>query len=146
MNTLSQKPIRPSSVPPPLLLIDGVCNLCNGAVQFLIRRDKRKIFRYASLQSATGKKIAEQLCLKISAPPETMILILNSQAYFKSTAWLEILNLLGGAWKALLIFKILPAGFRDFFYDLIAKNRYRWFGKKDSCPIPSPETKYLFVD
>jgi len=143
-------PLNPSSNPAliqhPLLLIDGVCNLCDGAVRFLIKRDKSQKLRFGSLQSEKAAQIAGTFNLSIGTPPESMILISGEKVCFKSEAWLELFKILGGPWKVMLILKIFPPGFRDFFYDWIAKNRYRWFGKKEFCPIPSPEVKNLFID
>ncbi len=144
MNNAHSESLLPTSRP--LLLIDGVCNLCNGAVQFLISHDHKHLLRYGSLQSENGKQILQSLGIQSQTPPESMIFIFNGKAYIKSEAWLEIIKTLGGLWKTFLIFKILPVQTRDFIYDWIARNRYRWFGKKESCPIPSPETKNLFID
>lgn len=133
-------------LPHPLLLIDGVCNLCTASVQFLIRRDSKKILRYASLQSASGARIIATHKISLPEIPDTMILIHNGIVHKKSEAWIEIFRLLGGFWKVMLVFKILPVGFRDACYEWIAKNRYRWFGKRDACYLPTAETRALFLD
>jgi predicted DCC family thiol-disulfide oxidoreductase YuxK len=125
-----------------LILFDGVCNLCNGAVQFIITRDKKEKFRFASLQSSLGRKFIDQS--RVST--ETIMLIKNNKIYDRSSAALEIAKDLSGAWPALYIFKIVPKFLRDGIYNLIAKNRYRWFGKKDECMIPSPEIKSKFLE
>ncbi|QED36957.1 thiol-disulfide oxidoreductase DCC family protein [Antarcticibacterium arcticum] len=129
-----------------IILFDGVCNLCNNSVQFIIERDKEDVFRFASLQSETGK----QLTAERGIDPEAMdsiILIEPGVAYYeKSTAALEISRHLSGGYSNLKYFSILPEGFRNVVYDLIARNRYKWFGKKDECMIPTPELKSRFLE
>lgn len=130
---------------PILILFDGVCNLCNGAVQFIIKRDSKAKFRFASLQSAFGKS---QLA-KFKLDPDslhTMVLIEEGQAFERSDAVLRIAKRLDGAWKIFSAFKIIPKFLRDAFYTLISSSRYRIFGKQDSCMIPSPELKYRFIE
>jgi predicted DCC family thiol-disulfide oxidoreductase YuxK len=128
----------------PVILFDGVCNLCNGAVQFIIRRDKRNIFRFASLQSEAAKKLLSS----VEMPPDrldSIILIRNHQVYRESDAAVEIAREFSGGWKLLSWFRILPKFLRDAMYRLIARNRYRLFGKRDVCMIPSPELKSKFL-
>lgn len=130
-----------------LILFDGVCNLCNGAINFVIKRDQEDVFRYASLQSELGKRLLSERHIN---PEETdsIILIEPEVAYYvKSDAALEIARHLGWPWKALGIFNhILPVSIRDMVYDLVAKNRYRLFGRKDQCMIPTPALKAKFLD
>ncbi len=129
-----------------IILFDGVCNLCNSAINFIIKRDKKDIFRYASLQSEIGKKlIAER---KIDTSKLDSILLIDPKVayYYKSTAALQIAKQLSGLYPLLSVFLIFPTFFRDWIYDIIAKNRYKWFGKKESCMIPTPELKALFID
>lgn len=130
-----------------LILFDGVCNLCNGAVNFIIKRDRKDEFRYASLQSATGQKYLEERNID-PGEIDSIILIEPGTAYFiKSDAALEIAGSLGWPWKALYLFNyILPRPLRDRIYDIIARNRYRWFGKKDQCMIPTPALRSKFLD
>ncbi|MGZ5282470.1 MAG: thiol-disulfide oxidoreductase DCC family protein [Bacteroidia bacterium] len=128
----------------PVLLFDGVCNLCNGAVQFVIKRDKKAIFRFAALQSETGQKILAQNHLPQSEF-ETFILIADHKIYTKSTAALEVAKMLGGIWKLFYFLIIIPKPVRDFIYTLIAKNRYKLFGRKEACMIPTPELKSRFL-
>ena len=130
---------------PVLILFDGVCNLCNGFVQFLIRRDPREKFKFASLQSEVGRSLLKQF----NIDPDllhSIVVIDNDVAFQRSDAALCIANHLGGGWKILKAFYILPRFFRDACYNAIAKNRYRIFGKKDSCMIPTPELKERFVE
>lgn len=135
-----------SSIPgKKIVLFDGVCNLCNNSVNFIIEHDKKDIFRFASLQSEYGKKLTSERGIK-QAEVDSIVLIDPGNAYFvKSSAALEIAKELSGyAWMR--IFLYLPEGFRNFVYDIIAKNRYKWFGKKDSCMIPTKELKAKFLD
>lgn len=127
-----------------LLLFDGVCNLCNRSVQTVIRFDKKDKFLFAALQSKTGKEKLGQF--KLSTQHfDTFILIQQNNIYFKSSAALKVLKELGGLWSLLYIFIVIPKPIRDGIYTLIAKNRYRFFGKKDSCMVPTPETTKRFL-
>ncbi|MEQ8473306.1 MAG: DCC1-like thiol-disulfide oxidoreductase family protein [Marinoscillum sp.] len=127
-----------------VILFDGVCNLCNSSVNFIIDRDNGH-FRFASLQSGFAKT---QLGLQNSdtGSLDSIVVLKRKCLLYKSDAALEIARHLSGGWKLLYGFKILPKPFRDWFYDLIARNRYRWFGKRDSCRIPTPELKERFLD
>ncbi len=129
-----------------IILFDGVCNLCNDSVNFIIERDKNDVFRFASLQS----KIGQKLTLERGIDPEAMdsiILIEPGIAYYeKSTAALEISKHLTGGYSNLKYFSFLPEGFRNVVYDLIARNRYKWFGKKEECMIPTPALKSKFLE
>lgn len=129
-----------------IILFDGVCNLCNNAVNFIIERDQNDIFRFASLQSEVGRK----LTMERGIDPEAMdsiILIEPGVAYYqRSTAALEISKDLSGGYSFLKHFSFLPEGFRDGIYNFIANNRYKWFGKKDACRIPTTELKAKFLE
>ena len=127
-----------------IILFDGVCNLCNHSVQFIIKRDPKGHFKFASLQSEIGQKLVEQY--GIPKGIESIIYIEKDKVYIKSSAALRISRKLNGYWRYLTILSILPSSFRDFFYDVIAKNRYKWFGKKESCLLPTIETKKRFLD
>lgn len=129
-----------------LILFDGVCNLCNGAVQFIIEHDKKDTFRFASLQSDFGRKLVEERGLDPNDINSIMLIEPGVAYYRKSTAALEIARDLSGGYSLLKNFLVLPEGFRDLVYDLIANNRYKWFGKKEECMIPSPELKAKFLD
>ncbi|APQ19091.1 thiol-disulfide oxidoreductase DCC family protein [Maribacter hydrothermalis] len=128
-----------------IILFDGVCNLCNRSVQFAIKRDKQDIFRYAALQSETGKK----MLLERNIDPmdiDSIILIVPNIAYYtKSTAALEIGKNLKGMRTISSILLWLPESFRDIVYDFIARNRYKWYGKKESCMVPTTELKGKFL-
>lgn len=128
-----------------IILFDGVCNLCNGAVQFIINRDEKDTFRFASLQSETGQKLLaiHQLQHKNI---DSIVLIKNEKACIKSTAALHIAKELSGIWKLAYYYIVIPKFIRDAVYDFIARNRYAWFGKKDQCMIPTAKLKSKFLD
>lgn len=128
-----------------IILFDGVCNLCNSAVQFIIKRDKKDTFRYAALQSEIGTQLVAERAIDTSKV-DSIILIEPGVAYFtKSDAALQIARSFGGLWSAMTIFSWIPKTFRDALYDLVAKNRYKWFGRKDACMIPTPELQAKFL-
>ena len=129
----------------PVILFDGVCNLCSASVQFIIKHDKKSIFRFASLQSKFGKRIIEKHDLA-TKNIDSVILLENNIVQLKSTAALQIAKQLGGIYSALYVFIIIPRFMRDSIYDFVARNRYRWFGKQESCMIPKPELKKLFIE
>lgn len=127
-----------------LILFDGVCNLCNSSVQFILLHDERAYFQFASLQSAFASEILTRHGLKTSNF-DSIVLIKNNQVYQRSDAALLIAKQLSGAWKILCIFLIIPRFIRDAVYNFVAKNRYRWFGKKSECMLPKPEWKERFL-
>ncbi|OZM56323.1 thiol-disulfide oxidoreductase [Lottiidibacillus patelloidae] len=126
-----------------IILFDGVCNLCNFGVQFVIKRDPKKQFKFASIQSEIGEKLMIKHYGKVEL--DSFVYIEGKNSYKKSTAALKVCKHLRGAWKLLFILLIIPTPIRDFFYGKIAKNRYKMFGKKDSCMLPSPELKERFL-
>lgn len=130
--------------PHPILLFDGVCNLCNQSVQFVIKRDPAGLIHFAALQSEQGKALLQKHNLSPDSL-DTVVLVLNNKVYTRSSAALQVLRLLGLPWSLLTVFLILPKGFRDIVYNYIAKNRYRWFGREESCMIPTPELKNRFL-
>lgn len=128
-----------------IILFDGVCNLCNGAVQFVIKRDKKNLFRFAALQSEVGKRLISERNIDTGAI-DSIILIEPGVAYYtKSTAALKIAEDLKGIWSLSSIFLWLPESLRNIVYDFIAKNRYKWYGKKDQCMVPTPELRDKFL-
>jgi predicted DCC family thiol-disulfide oxidoreductase YuxK len=129
----------------PTILFDGVCNLCNGSVLFIIKRDPHSKFRFSSLQSELGTKLLTEFEFP-QGELSSVLLIKDERLYQKSNAALEIAKQLSGLWPVLYIFKIVPLFIRNGIYDWIASNRYRWFGKKDACMIPTPELKARFVE
>lgn len=128
----------------PILLFDGICNFCDQSVQFVIRHDKLNTFKFAALQS----KVGQELLKKYNLPTEnfdSFVFISNDRCYQKSTAALHVCRGLGGIWRILYLLIVIPRPLRDRFYNLVAKNRYKWFGKKDQCMIPSPEVRKRFL-
>lgn len=126
-----------------IILFDGVCNFCNSSINFVIDHDPEKHFKFAPLQSDLGQSILKQFN-KNTNDFDSVILLKDNKLYQKSEAAVEIAKHLSGAWKYLAVFGILPTFLLNFFYDIIAKNRYRIFGKSDSCRMPTPELRERF--
>ena len=129
----------------PIVLFDGVCNLCNGSVQFIIRRDPAARFRFASLQSPLGEELGPGSGSTRQAV-DSVILVEGDRWYKESDAALRIARGMGGAWKALWALRLIPRPLRDAAYRLVARNRYRWFGKQETCWLPTPELRGRFLD
>ena len=127
-----------------IILFDGVCNFCNSSINFIIDHDLEKRFIFAPLQSEIGQEILRKFN-KNTEDFDSVFLLKNNTLYQKSEAALEITKHLSGFWKYLAVFNIFPTSFLNFFYDIIAKNRYRFFGKADSCRIPTPELRERFL-
>jgi len=130
--------------PHAIVLFDGVCNFCNGSVNAIIRRDKRGYFQFAALQSDVGARLQRQYGLDPSAL-DTLVLIEGGRVYTKSTAGLRIARRLRWPWPALYAHLAVPPPVRDFVYDWFARRRYRWFGKRDECVVPSLEVRERFL-
>ena len=128
----------------PVILFDGICNFCNGVVNFIIKQDKEGVFRFAALQSEAGQKLLEQYDLP-KASFNSFILIDKGKAYQSSTAGLRLYNKLPWYWKWTQVFWIVPKFLRDGAYNIIAKNRYKWFGKKEECMVPTGELRSRFL-
>ncbi len=129
-----------------ILLFDGVCNLCNESVLKIIRYDNKDIFRFVSLQSDFGQQITNHLGIDTSTIDSVILYEPGVSYEIKSTAALNIMFEFGGIWKLTRVLGYLPEGFRNFIYDYISRNRYKWFGKKEQCMIPTPELKSKFLD
>lgn len=127
----------------PVLFFDGVCNLCNNTVQFILKHDKRAVFRFASLQSVAGKAALDKISENI--PADSVLLWYKNRFYTKSDAVLQTVKLLGGVWQLMLAGYLLPKIVRDKLYDMIAANRYRWFGKRETCMLPDPQLGNRFL-
>ena len=127
-----------------IILFDGVCNLCNSSINFVIKRDKDNQFKFATLQEETGQLLLKRYSID-TLDTDSIILIENGKAYAKSTAALRVARKLSSAWPLMYGFLIIPAFIRNWVYDYIAKNRYKWYGKQDSCMIPTPELKSKFL-
>ena len=128
-----------------IVFFDGVCNLCSSSVQFILKRDKREVFQFASLQSEAGQKALEMAGYD-PAILHSVLLKEDNRWYNKSSAALRIARHLSGAWPMLYAFIIIPKFLRDGVYDFIGRHRYRWFGKKETCWIPQPKWKKRFID
>jgi predicted DCC family thiol-disulfide oxidoreductase YuxK len=131
--------------PSPVIYFDGVCNLCTGSVQFVLKRDKKKIFRFASLQGEGGRKLLKDYQLP-ALNYKTFIVEEGGKVFTRSTAALRVFKHLGGAWSLLYIFIIIPAFIRDAVYNFVSNNRYSWFGKTDECWLPKAEWKNRFIE
>ncbi len=129
----------------PVILFDGVCNLCNRAVVFVTRRDPNRIFRFAPLQSKTG----QALLARHGIPDHTLdslVLVEDTGYATRSTAALRIARRLRAPWPALAVFFVVPRPVRDAVYDWVASNRYKWFGRRETCMVPSRENRARFLD
>lgn len=126
---------------PPVILFDGVCNLCNGAVNWVIARDREQVFRFASLQSAAAQRL-----LAGADVPDSVVLVDGDGIHTRSAAALRIARRMGLPWSLAAAAMILPERWRDAIYSWIARNRYRWFGRRDTCRLPTPELAGRFLD
>ena len=131
----------------PVLLFDGVCNLCIGAVNFIIDQEALKHYKFASLQS----QFAQKMLFKKKLPQahleiNTIYLFSDNQVFQKSAAVFKVAKSFSWNWRWIYLFSFLPSRVTDFFYDLIAKNRYLWFGRQEKCKIPTPELAERFLD
>ncbi len=127
-----------------IILFDGECSLCSGSVQFILKRDPKRYFQFASLQSDIGQKLLRQYSLPLNL--DSLILIEDGKPFMESTAALKVCCYLKGAWKLLRGLLIIPAPIRDIIYKIIARNRYKWFGKKECSLLPLPEWKDRFLE
>jgi predicted DCC family thiol-disulfide oxidoreductase YuxK len=129
----------------PILLFDGMCNLCNSVANFILRNDKRGKIRFAPLQSFAALPLLKQADINKDII-DSVVYLSEGKVFIKSSAVLHLLKDIGGGWIILYGFIIIPVFIRDFFYDLIAKNRYRLFGRRDSCMLPSDELNWRFPE
>ena len=127
----------------PIILFDGVCNLCDHFVQFVLARDRRGRFRFASLQSPAGRQLLEGF--GVGPHLDSVVLIADGVVHTRSDAALRIAARLNGLWPVLKILLLVPRPIRNWAYDVVAKNRYRWFGRNPACMIPTPETRSRFL-
>jgi predicted DCC family thiol-disulfide oxidoreductase YuxK len=128
-----------------IILFDGVCNLCDNVVQFIIKRDKKDIFRFVALQSELGQEIINYLGVDRSKTDSIILYEPGHAYYYKAEAALKIAKELGGIFLLMMIFTILPKSLSNRMYDYVARNRYKWYGKKEECMIPTPEMKSKFL-
>ena len=129
-----------------IILFDGLCNLCATSVQFIIKRDKKDIFRFVSLQSDLGQELLQQLSISEQKIDSIILYESDKAYYYKSEAVFEIVKSIGGFFYCLLIFKWLPTAVTNTIYDYVARNRYRWWGKKDHCLIPTKGLQSKFLE
>ena len=128
-----------------IILFDGVCNLCDATIQYVIKKDVKDVFRFVAIQSELGQKIINYIKVDTSQT-DSIILYIPGKAYFvKADAAFNIAKELGGLISLTSIFSVLPQFLKNFGYDFVAKNRYKWYGKKDSCMMPTPELKSKFL-
>ena len=127
-----------------IILFDGVCNLCNGAVNFVIKRDPGNVFKFAPLQEKQGALLLKTHAIDIQKL-DSIVLIENGNVYTKSSAALRIARKMSNLWPLFFVLLIIPSFIRDGVYDFIAKNRYKWFGKKEQCMIPTPGLREKFL-
>ncbi|HLU82279.1 MAG TPA: thiol-disulfide oxidoreductase DCC family protein [Trueperaceae bacterium] len=129
-----------------VILFDGVCNLCNGAVLFIIDRDPRQRFLFAPLQSDFAVELLAAIDQEAPvADADSIVLIEDGRVYQRSEAALRIAKQLRSPWPLLRVFALVPTGLRDRVYDLVARNRYRWFGRQEECRVPTPELRQRFM-
>nr|WP_136153102.1 thiol-disulfide oxidoreductase DCC family protein [Flavobacterium sangjuense] len=128
-----------------IILFDGVCNLCDSSVQFVIKHDKKDVFRFVQLQSELGVKIISHLNIDSSKVDSTILYEPGKAYYYKSDVAFKILKEINSIHRCLLVFSIFPKAVLNFIYDYVAKNRYKWFGKKESCMIPTSELQSKFL-
>lgn len=128
----------------PVVLFDGVCNLCNTTVRFLLRRDRRRVFRFAPLQSTAGRELLERHGLDPEAF-DSVVLLEGGRPFLKSDAALRMVAHLPGLWPWLGGLRVVPRPLRDRLYDLVARHRYRWFGRQEVCALPDPEERDRFL-
>jgi Uncharacterized protein conserved in bacteria len=127
-----------------IILFDGVCNFCNGSVNFIIERDQKSYFKFAPLQSETGQEMLDKYGID-KTETDSVILIEDEKAYTHSTAALKIARRLDGAWSLLYAFIAVPRPLRDFFYRVFARYRYKLFGRRDACMMPTPDIRARFL-
>ena len=127
------------------MLFDGVCKLCTGAVAFLLRHEQDQVLRFAPLQSPAGMRLMQEYGIEPSQM-KTFVVIADGKAYVRSDAAIRVARSLRGAWKLLGVIGIVPRPIRDYAYDVVARNRYRWFGRHEACIAPTPDLRKRFID
>lgn len=121
-----------------------MCNLCNASVQWILKRDRQEQFRFAALQSAVGQQLLQRHGLA-SENFDTVVLVQGERIFLRSDAALQIVRHIGGLWAFFYVFKIVPRPLRDAVYNFVARNRYRWFGRREACMLPRPEWEGRFL-
>jgi len=128
-----------------IILFDGVCNLCDNVVQFIIRHDKKDVFRFVAIQSDLGQEIVKYIGVDTTKTDSILLYVPGQAYYYKAEAAIKIARGMGGIYSLLTVFTILPMSLSNAVYDFIARNRYKWYGKKSECMIPTPELKSKFL-
>jgi predicted DCC family thiol-disulfide oxidoreductase YuxK len=131
-------------LPHPVVLYDGVCGLCTSSVRFVLENDRRRVFRFATIQSDFGQRVYRHFGLDPESP-ETFVVLSDQRVFIRSDAALEIVRRLGRSWRLLLIVRLIPRPIRDFVYRVVARHRYQWFGRYESCPVPDESIRKLFL-
>jgi predicted DCC family thiol-disulfide oxidoreductase YuxK len=134
-----------SDLTQPLIVFDGVCHLCTGFVRFVVRRDRRALFQFLPAQSPRGEALYARLGLK-SGDWDSNLLVLEGRVYTELDAFIEVTRRFGGLWRLIPVLYAVPRSLRDWLYNRIARNRYRWFGKRDVCYLPSADLAPRFLD
>jgi len=134
-----------TTIPDNLILFDGVCNLCSALVQFVIRHDPAAKFRFAAIQSEIGGEIFQSHGLDLT-DLQTFVFAAEGKMFLRSDAAIEVVSRFGGAWRIFRIFQLVPKVLRDSIYSFVARNRYRWFGRNETCMVPTAEIKERFLD
>ncbi len=129
----------------PVLLYDGVCNLCNAAVKWVLRHERNQQMRFAALQSDFGQAVLKENGLDLKQL-DSMLVVDDGRVLMRSDAALRMAEIVGGPWRLARIFRIVPKVLRDWCYNFVAANRYNWFGKEESCLLPQPEWRDRFID
>lgn len=132
-------------MPDNLVVFDGLCNLCARSVSFILKHEDQPTLRFTPMQSQAGAQLMRELGVD-PQDARTFVLIADHRAYVKSDAVVRIAAYLRGRWKLLALLRVIPRPLRDWAYDLIARNRYRWFGRRDACMVPGPELKARFIE
>lgn len=128
-----------------IILFDGFCHLCSGAVKFIIKNDRRAVFKFAALQSPVIQQLLKKHGL-LNNTADTVVYFKEGKVYTKSTAALEVLKAMGWPWKVMYVFIVIPQPIRDFMYDLVARWRYRMFGKRNTCMTPTTNIRNRFIE
>ena len=129
-----------------LILFDGVCNLCNSSINYVIKHDRDNVFMFAPLQSNVGKEIMQEYNLDTSKTDSILLYSEEKELKIKSSAAIAVASKLGFPRNLLVVFYIIPPFIRNWVYDYVARNRYKWYGKKDACMIPTPELRSKFLE
>jgi predicted DCC family thiol-disulfide oxidoreductase YuxK len=142
---MSARSSSSSATVKPILVFDGMCNLCAGSVRFILNHEKQPTLRFAPLQTPTGAQLTREFGFN-PEDAKTFVLIADERAYVKSDAVVRLARELRGIWKLLALLRVMPRPVRDWVYDVIARNRYRWFGRREACMVPAPEVKARFIE